>query len=250
MDNIKTRSTRTFILLTVVYALLAGVSVFLQAGIAATPGTPPLPAPLPVLALANALIVLIVYGGLGLLGLFFSRKLGLPEIWEPSVTNRQRFLVPALIGVALGAVIIIGDLIFSPINGIGRFPHPGFPLSLIAAITAAIGEETLFRLFFISFWTWLVSRLILRGRWQTPIYWVVAVFAAFAFAMSHLPSVMYLQGWSSMSQVPQMLLLEIVLLNGIMGMAAAWAFKRYGFLAPVGVHFWADLVWHVIWGLL
>ena len=44
--------------------------------------------------------------------------------------------------------------------------------------------------------------------------------------------------------------MEIVLLNGLLGMVAAWAFKKYGFLAPVGLHFWADIVWHVLWGVL
>jgi hypothetical protein len=29
-----------------------------------------------------------------------------------------------------------------------------------------------------------------------------------------------------------------------------WAFKKYGFLAPVGLHFWTDIVWHVLWGII
>jgi hypothetical protein len=33
-------------------------------------------------------------------------------------------------------------------------------------------------------------------------------------------------------------------------MAAAFAFKRIGFLGPIGVHFWNDVVWHVVWGVL
>lgn len=249
--NNQRASTWTFVGLIVFYSILTGVSVFMQMGVSPAPeGMPPLPTPLPVLALANALLVLVVYGGLGLLGLYFSRKIGLPEIWDPAVTNRQRFLIPALVGAAGGIFVILIDLIFSPINGIGRLPHPSFPLSIIAAITAAIGEETLFRLFFISFWTWLISKVILRGRWQNPIYWVVAVFSAIAFAMSHIPAIMYLEGWTSMSQVPPALIVELLLLNGVVAIAAAWVFKKSGFLAPVGVHFWADVVWHVIWGLI
>jgi hypothetical protein len=247
----KAASTRTFVLLIVVYSLLAGISAFMQMG--ATTGPTPTPPPsmsLPMLALVNAGLVFVVYGGLGLLGLVCARKIALPEIWEPDVSNRQRFLIPALVGAGGGIFVILLDVIFSPINGIGRIPHPGFPLSLIAAITAAIGEETLFRLFFISFWTWLVSKVILRGRWQTPIYWVASVISAIAFAMSHVPAVMYLEGWTSMGQVPQFLLVELLLLNGIIALAASWTFKKYGFLAPVGVHLWTDVVWHVLWGLI
>ncbi len=29
----------------------------------------------------------------------------------------------------------------------------------------------------------------------------------------------------------------------------AYYFKKYGFFAPVGIHFWTDIVWHVLWGL-
>jgi hypothetical protein len=106
----------------------------------------------------------------------------------------------------------------------------------------------MFRLFFISFWTWLVARALLRGRWQTPVYWAVSIVAALAFAMAHLPALMFLHGWTAFDQIPAMLLVEIVLLNGLFGMFAAWAFKKYGFLAPVGMHIWTDIVWHVLWG--
>jgi hypothetical protein len=216
--------------------------------VAASVAAAPPDVPSYILALAASSIVFVLYGGLGLLGLTLARKLGLPEIWDAAVTTRQRFLIPALVGAAIGVVIIVGDMIFSPVNGLGHFPHPPFPTSVVAALSAAIGEETMFRLFFISFWTWLVSKVILRGRWRVPVYWVVSVFSAIAFGMGHLPSLMFLQPWTSMSEVPPVLLLEVLLLNGILSIAAAYGFKKYGFLAPVGVHLWADIVWHILWG--
>jgi hypothetical protein len=54
---------------------------------------------------ASAGIYVVLYGLLGLAGYWFARKLGLPGF-------------------------IIGDLLFAPINGIGRFPHPPFPVSM------------------------------------------------------------------------------------------------------------------------
>jgi hypothetical protein len=234
-----------------VYALVAGLTVFLPQGPAVDMArTGQLPAPIYVVALVSAGLVLVLYGGLGSIGLFLARKLGLPEIWDSNVTNRQRFMIPALIGIGTGIVIIIGDAIFSPVNGMGHFPHPPFPTSIFAAIGAAIGEETMFRLFFISFWTWLVSRIILRGRWQTGIYWIVSVFSAVAFGIAHLPSVMVLQGWTSVAQVPPVLLAELIVLNGVISFFAAYYFKKFGILAPMGIHLWADIVWHVIWSVL
>jgi len=202
------------------------------------------------LMLGGAAITAVLYGLLGFLGLTLWRSLGFPDIWDERVTNRQRFLIPAIVGAALGVVLIISDLIFSPINGIGRLIHPPFPTSIVASISAGIGEEMLFRLFFISFWTWLVGKVILRGRRLTVVYWVVATFSALAFGAGHLPSLMIILGVSNPGQFPPVLLLEIFLLNGLISFFAAYYFKKYGFLAPVGIHFWTDIVWHMLWGLI
>ncbi len=243
-------SLRIFIALIVLYAILSGISVFLPQGVAQSPVPATMPAPLPVMALITAALVFVVYGALGLIGFFLARRIGVPEIWDAPVTNQQRFLIPALLGVGVGLVWIIGDILFAPFNGIGRIVHPPFPTSIVAAITAGIGEETMFRLFFISFWTWLVSKIILRGRAFTPVYWFFSVLSAIAFGMAHLPSLMFLYHWTTISQVPPVLLAELILLNGLMGLVAAYVFKRFGFLAPVGVHFWSDIIWHAIWGAL
>lgn len=245
----KDRSTITFFVLVAILTLVAGLNLFLPQGAMGT-STPQSQIPVWQLALGSAAFTAALYGVLGFFGLILWRKLGFPDIWDARVTNRQRFLIPALVGVALGVVVIIGDLIFSPFNGMGRFVHPPFPTSLLGAIGAGIGEEILFRLFFISFWTWLVGKVILRGRGLTTVYWVVSVVAALAFAAAHLPAFMAILGVSDLGQLSPVLLLEVFLLNGLMSIFAAYYFKKYGFLAPVGIHFWADVVWHVLWGLV
>jgi hypothetical protein len=245
----KTRSTLTFFILLAILTLATALNFFLPQGEVATllsaSQTPKWQ-----MALSGAGMTVVIYGLLGFLGLILWRNLGFPEIWSENVTNRQRFLIPALVGGALGLVVIVGDLIFSPFNGIGRFMHPPFPTSLVATAAAAIGEEMIFRLFFISFWTWLVGKVILRGRGLTIVYWVAATCSALIFAASHLPSLMIILGVNDLTQLSPILLLEIFLLNGVMSIFAAYYFKKYGFLAPVGIHFWADIVWHVLWGLV
>lgn len=229
-------------------AALAAASVFLPAFPVMVPGEA-LPAPKPVLALANAAIMLIAYGGLGLIGLKLAQKIGFADIWDEKVTNKQRFLTPAVIGAAAGVFIIIGDIIFKNFNGVGPIPHPQFPSSIIASMTAGIGEELLFRLFFISLWVWLISSVILKGKWQNIIFWCVTAISALAFAMGHLPSAMFLFDFKTIADVPAVLIAEIILLNGVISFLTAYYFRKYGFLAAVGIHFWADVVWHVIWEL-
>ncbi len=243
-------SLRIFIGMIVLYASLAGLSLFLPQGLSGTGLPLQAASPSPVQAVIAAVVILVFYGGLGLVGILLARKLGLPEIWDSRLTNRQRFLVPGLVGAGVGIPLIILDLLFSTINGVGRLPHPPFPTSVLASITAGIGEETLFRLFFISFWTWLVSRIILRGRFLNAVFAAVSVVSAIVFAISHLPTVMILEGWTQFSQVTPIIWVEMLLLNSLIALPAAYLFKKYGFLAPVGVHLWADVVWHVIWGLL
>ncbi|MGE5072127.1 MAG: hypothetical protein ACM3MF_01750, partial [Anaerolineae bacterium] len=85
---------------------------------------------------------------------------------------------------------------------------------------------------------------------QTVVFWIVAVFAAVAFGMSHLPAIMYLEGWKTAADVPGAMMAELLLLNGLISLPAAYLFKRFGFIGAAGAHLWADVVWHVVWGLL
>jgi membrane protease YdiL (CAAX protease family) len=243
-------STKIYIGLVITLAVLAAINVFLPQGsfLPALEGQE-LPAPKPVLALVNAGIMLILYGGLGFVGLKLSQKLGFANIWDPTVSNRQRFLIPALIGAGLGVFLVLADAILSKFHALGPLPHPPFPASLVASAAAGIGEELIFRLFLISFWVWLISYVILKKKWQNQIFWIMAVLSALAFAFGHLPSVMVFFGFKTIGEIPPALMSEIVLLNGIVSIFAAYYFRKFGFLAPVGIHFWTDVVWHVLWGV-
>jgi len=244
-------SIKIYIGLIITLAILAAINVFLPQG-SFLPILPEqeLPAPKLVLALVNAATMLILYGGLGFIGLKLSQKLGYADIWASKISNRQRFLIPALIGIGIGIFFILADVILSQFHPLGPLPHPPFPTSLVASASAGIGEELIFRLFFISFWVWLISYVILKKRWQNQIFWIVTIFSALAFAAGHIPSVMILLGLNTVNEIPLALISEIILLNGVVSLFAAYYFRKFGFLAAVGIHFWTDVVWHVIWGVI
>jgi hypothetical protein len=61
---------------------------------------------------------------------------------------------------------------------------------------------------------------------------------------------MALFGWKTIGEIPPALMSEIILLNGVVSIFAAYYFRKFGFLAPVGIHFWTDVVWHVVWGVM
>ena len=58
-----------------------------------------------VLGLANAGIVLVVYGILGMIGLWFARKLELPGIFSEDGDRRRWFFIPMALGLACGIFV-------------------------------------------------------------------------------------------------------------------------------------------------
>ena len=169
-----------------------------------------------VLALGTAAIMLFLYGGLGYLGLKLSKKIAFADLWDSKVSNKERFLIPALTGIFLGIIFIVLDLILSQFHTLGSIPHPPFPTSIIASATAAIGEEIIYRLFFISFWVWLISHLILKSRWKNIIFWLITFCSAILFASAHFPSIIALYGLNTISEIPFALIIELIILNGLL----------------------------------
>ena len=241
-------STKVFLGLVALKAVLAAAASFLPAGIADT-GQPTVISPA-LAAAINASVVLFLYGGLGYIGLRLSRKLGYPDLMDARVTTRQRFVTPAIAGLWIGLVFIVADNIFGRFHSLGPLPHPPFPTSILASLSAGIGEEMVFRLFFIPLLVWLVSRVVLKGGQENAVFWTASIFSGMFFAAGHIPSVMLLSGTGNFEDIPTAMMVEIFVLNGTLSLVAAYFLRKSGYLAPVTVHTSADIVWHVIWGLL
>ena len=54
-------------------------------------------------------------------------------------------------------------------------------------------------------------------------------------------------GVSTPAELPSMVIAEVFVLSGIVGIVAGERYMRDGLVAAVGVHFWTDVVWHVLW---
>jgi membrane protease YdiL (CAAX protease family) len=180
------------------------------------------------LGLANAGIVLVLYGLLGLAGYWFARKLGCPGIFSEDGNWRRWFLVPLGLGLVCGVALVIGDVLFAPINGFGLLVHPGFPLSILASISAGIGEEVVFRGFVFGLWGILLNWLLKRLNGHTAALWIANVIAALAFGAGHLGTALVLTGAASLADLSPLLLVEIFLLNGILGIVAGQRYMKDG----------------------
>lgn len=153
-------------------------------------------------------------------------------------------------GMLVGLVLIIGDLVFAYFNGLGPFPHPEFPASLLASISAGIGEEIAFRGFVFGLWALILTWILGRFNQRSTALWIANLIAALLFGAGHLSAALVVTGAPTVADLGPILLLEIFLLNGIVGLVAGHQYIKTGLVAAVGVHFWTDIFWHVIWGLV
>ena len=154
------------------------------------------------LGLANAAIILVVYGLLGLIGIWFAGKLGLPGTFREGAGWKAWVVLPLMLGVGAGIALCLIDGLFSRAGWSQGFPHPSFPFSLIASATAGIGDEILFHSFVMGLWAFLLNLLLQHWRMTRLALWLANVIAALDFAASHLPGMMLLFGLTTLAQIP------------------------------------------------
>jgi hypothetical protein len=242
-----------FVILLIIYALCAFATYTFFIDALATSAGMPLPemgVPDSVVGLANAGIVFVVYGLLGLAGYWFARRLGLPGFYREDGNWRGWFFTPLVLGLSCGGLLVIGDLLFAPINGVGQMMHPGFPVSILASISAGIGEEIAFRGFVFGLWGFILHWLLKRFNGRTAALWIANIIATLVFGASHFGTVLVITGATSLVELSPILMVEILVLNGIIGLIAGQRAMKDGLVAAMGIHFWADVVFHVVWGLV
>jgi hypothetical protein len=176
---------------------------------------------------------------MGFIGLLLARRTGFPELWDAKVSNRQRFLIPTVIGLVYGVVTVIIDL---------RNPSPvhlKLPLSIPFYTYGALLLEIMLRLFAIPLLVWLFSNLLLRGKWQTKVFWLAVVVAALYEPLPHIRE--QLSGVSGLAVLLVLIkwAIEPLFLANVL---TGWLFRKYGFLAALVMRLSFYLVWHIIYG--
>ena len=246
--------------LLLVYALSAAIYIVMPGGMLDPRayqelGMPPPALTMPVwqLVLGNVALILVGYSLLGLAGYWLSQRVGLPGIYRPDAGWPGWAWRPLALGIGAGIVLVVADLVAQRLTGYAGFAHPPFPASILASLSAGIGEEILTRLLVLSLWavilTWLLRRLRPDNSLRRPTLWIANIVAALAFAASHLPGIMLIAGVTTPAALPPVLLAEVFLLNSVVGLVAGELYIRDGLVAASGVHFWCDVIWHVVYGL-
>lgn len=178
----------------------------------------------------------------GLLGAWLTGRAGIPSMLDPRVSARARFFLPALAGALLGIVGIVVDQatglsdVLARSLGVSSI-HLDFPLSVFFYAAGAILICTLYYLLPIPLLVWLVSGVVLRGRYPAQVLWAVALLVLLVEPASQA---------AVLAGRPD-LLVPVALFVFVAGGAQVYAFVRAGFLAALSLRLALYAVWHVVW---
>jgi len=204
-------------------------------------------------ALINGLIVSVL-GGIGL-AIVNHVGLGMPfvEGWIKREPVPYRFRSAVAIGwiAAVGFVfsyLFLQNQVFGP-PMLALFDEIGYvvpaeamtpPLyGFLAAFSAGVTEETLFRLFGLSLLAWLGGQLFQDsdGRPRLAVLWTANILFAIAFGAGHLPAAESL-GWP----INTLIVTRTLIVNGIPGLLLGWLFWTFGLETAMLAHFLGDVI--------
>jgi hypothetical protein len=186
-----------------------------------------------------------VVGLAGLGGIWFSHRTGFPAAWDARISNHQRLLIPAVVGIGLGLlesgldVPVHGMQFFAQFGNLPAYnaPWPGSPLFYAGG---AIVVEVFYRLLPVPLLLWLVSNLLLRGRAQSQVFWVLALPSSLIEPYTDLDG---LQLGASLLVVGSQLVPDFLL-----NLTQVVLFRNYGFVASIVARIAVYLIWHVAYG--
>jgi hypothetical protein len=187
--------------------------------------------------------VLALVAALGAIGAALAPGTGFPAAESVLSAPRRGLLLPAAIGLAIAAVEVVFDVttgysrLLNAAHGIER-QYTDFPSMLLVFTAFAIYVEPIYRLLPIPLLLWLISGLALRGRWQVPVFWVLAVLFSLFEPLNQasvVPGVPF--AWWAF---------DLGLGFGF-NLTQALFFRRYGFVASIAVRLGYYLLWHVLY---
>jgi hypothetical protein len=184
-----------------------------------------------------------IFSVVGLVGVWISQYTLLREPWERPSSFSGGVLFPFLAGAVLGAVLVGVDLLtnYSGIVAARRGleqQYTGFLPMLLAFTGGSIIVEVVYRMLILPLLLWLISVVVLRRRFQDPVFWILAVLTSFLEPFTQTPDLQVLPGLTAA-------IVALVLISLNFTQATFW--RRYGFLAAILVRVGFYFVWHVLY---
>jgi hypothetical protein len=199
--------------------------------------------------------VILIFSLLGLVGVWLADRTGFMPALDPRVSNRQRYAIPLLVGAGIGTLASLLDLathgtqFIAENMGVESF-NTDYPLSLFVYTSGTVIMEALFRLFPFPVLLWLISYVLLKKRWQEQTFWTLVFVLSILEPLGQLTGQMTPKVMEDFGQFFVTLFLPFLLTNYPMGVAQAYVFRRFGFLASFTLRMGYYIIWHIVYGSL
>lgn len=176
--------------------------------------------------------------GLGIPFLLIQSKASLPHLFDTTISNKQRFLHPILIGAVFGILdILVIKIILhpEPYTSLPPFLQP-FPYSLFLFFSGALEIEVFYRLIPLSLLL-LIGKKLRGGAYFHYFLWAALVLTSIREPLEQFPT-------------GELWYISYALFSGFfMNFLQAIYFKKVGFLASLTIRLGHYLFWHIILGI-
>lgn len=214
---------------------------------------PPSTVPLPLLVVVGVAQNLVLFGLFIGVGLWLARKLGLgAPLLEGCLYHeasplrlRDSLKYGALVGVAVGIVLLV--IIIPAASHLPGLPFVSASRAavwkrVLACFYGGIDEEILSRLFLLTLFAWLGTRVFQKqkARMSTVTFWSANIIVAILFGLGHLPNAAMV-----MHITPTVVVLALAL-NGIAAISFGYLYWKRGLESAMIAHFCADFVIYVV----
>ncbi|MFL0195304.1 CPBP family intramembrane glutamic endopeptidase [Clostridium sp. WILCCON 0269] len=118
--------------------------------------------------------------------------------------------------------------------------------ALLAPFYGGIAEEITFRMFLMTFFIWVSSKIkkTKEGHPTDIGIWLSIILSSVLFGLGHLGIT------SDLATITSAVILRAVLMNGVLGIIYGWLYWKKGLESAMIAHFSSDIVLHVITPLI
>jgi membrane protease YdiL (CAAX protease family) len=210
----------------------------------------------PIMMMAQMIQSLILFAIAIFFGLLLAKRVGLGLPILERIIKREKFggYLKSILGQSLGlgvlvtVLIILFSLMFNSVSLSFLKIEIAVPVwkRLLASFYGGIAEEVLLRLFLMTLFVWISSKIkkTAEGKPTTLGIWVAIVLSAVIFGLGHLPVT------SNLTAITPAVVARAILLNGVGGVVFGWLYQKRGLESAIISHFSCDISLHVIFPLV
>ena len=159
---------------------------------------------------------------LAIIGIILSKKINL---WNDFKIDKKAIITTLIIAIISALILFPGDkLIFGKMNSwvIEQYTaKPTIYKMLGGLLVGGIIEEVMMRLFLMSLIVFIVSKVVKKIEIPTIVFIVANIISALLFSLFYLPAT------ATMTTLTPVLIIRCFLLNGGIGLAFGYLYRKY-----------------------